>query len=163
MGRTLQAELRDGGQSGTKGGRWSCGGGTAGQGGGSSVTIVLRPAQLRKPAAYFPQPAQLMPKQNTCLLPAVGGQRAKMSVPRAGRCPGILPLLPGHPPFPCLRHIHTHVLWPGHHPQPELAQGVERSSPGTCTPPLVFSPPKGTPPTPKSACLLSPASARDVV
>lgn len=68
----------------------------------------------------------------------MGGQRAKMSVLRAGRCPGILPLLPGHPPFPCLRHIHTHVLWPRHHPQPKPARCVERSSPGTA-PHLLFS------------------------
>lgn len=90
-----------------------------------------RPAPLRKPAACFPQPAQLMPKQNTRPLPAAGGQRAKTSVPRAGRCPGILPLLPGHPPFPCLWHIHTHVPRPGHHPQPTLwAQGVGGAPPG---------------------------------
>lgn len=51
-----------------------------------------------------------MPKQNklSCSLLPAGGWGAKMSVLEAGRHPGILPVLPGHPPFPCLQH----------HPQP---------------------------------------------
>lgn len=40
MEKTLQAKLGDGGQAETRGGSWSCLGGTAGWEGGSSVTTV---------------------------------------------------------------------------------------------------------------------------
>ena len=85
-------------------------------------------------------------------------------------CPGRLAealascLLPGHPPFACLQHIHPHtsILWHGwaeHRSQPKLAQCMERSFPRTCTPSLVFSPPKWTAPIPKPICLPGPALA----
>lgn len=142
---------------------------TAGQGGGSSVTIVLRPVKGAGP----------LTQEACCLFPIACPVNAKtkhLPAPCRGRAAGQNERpegwqMPWHPASPSwaptlpLSAAHPHsrpVAW-APPPQPKLTQYVERSSPRTCTPPLVFSPPKWTPPTLKPACLLSPASARDVI
>lgn len=120
-----------------------------------------RSTQLRKPAAYLPTACPVNAKtKHTCLLPAVGGWRAKMSILEDWQMPWhcaspfwapTLPLSVAHPDTP--------VLWlrqAEDHPQPKLAQCVELSQDLHSR--LAFSPPKGTPPTPKPACLPSPTS-----
>ena len=82
---------------------------------------------------------------------------------RAGRCPGILPLLPGHPPFPCLQHIHTPVACGLGELNTTPSQSWPRrrrgASSGPALPPLSFRALKQTLATPKAACLSSPALA----